>query len=167
MAFMQTVRLRRLIHHGASIMPTRTCSWATCKSDSRLVNHAAMKGVTFNCFPDPRTSEADCAQWIRACCRPHSRLNIQKISADFLKPKYNRYFFVCSKHFPDCRLTLASKTSSNTACGLFCFIIVRNAGTSSPFSIPGGRGLKSSVGRAEPVVIPSALLTSRSTITNG
>ena len=64
----------------------KTCSWGKCNSDTRYPER--IHGVRFIPFPKPKTNEAKCLRWIKACGRPHWQFGQSSI---------NRHTFVCSK----------------------------------------------------------------------
>ncbi|XP_078621316.1 uncharacterized protein LOC144887790 [Branchiostoma floridae x Branchiostoma japonicum] len=72
----------------------KVCCFGTCNSDSRYPERVS--GVSFYPFPKPKTRMDACMRWIKACGRPHSQLNVTKITKDT---------YVCSKHFKDGRPT--------------------------------------------------------------
>lgn len=82
-------------------MPTRHCAWGQCKSDSRKKE----ENVTFFKFPKPcewggkvdETSNIykQCQQWVKACGRPQTDLNMDRIIDDYKRHKYS--FYICSK----------------------------------------------------------------------
>ena len=86
-------------------MGVKHCAWGTCTSDSRDKEKEHMRNVKFHSFPKPDLQNdfcektIRCRNWIKACGRPHSQLNLQKIEQDYKKYRY--YYVVCSKHFPD------------------------------------------------------------------
>ena len=86
-------------------MGVKHCAWGTCTSDSRDKEKEHMRNVKFYSFPKPDLQNdfcektIRCRNWIKACARPHSQLNLQKIEQDYKKYRY--YYVVCSKHFPD------------------------------------------------------------------
>ena len=77
------------------------CQWGECNSDGRHRDKPHMKGVKFFTFPKPQVGNPmhpktiQCRQWIAACGRPKSQLNIEKIQIDVAKRNY--YHKVCSK----------------------------------------------------------------------
>ena len=86
-------------------MGVKHCAWGTCTSDSRDKEKEHMKNVKFYSFPKPDLQDnlcdktVRCRNWIKACGRPHTQLNLEKIDQDYKKYRY--YYVVCSKHFPD------------------------------------------------------------------
>ncbi|XP_064597347.1 uncharacterized protein LOC135463831 [Liolophura sinensis] len=64
------------------------CSYGTCKSDSRYPEK--LGGAKFIPFPKPKSDLQKCLRWIALCCRPHSHLNVEKIT---------KHIYICSKHF--------------------------------------------------------------------
>ncbi|KAL8618505.1 hypothetical protein ACOMHN_000650 [Nucella lapillus] len=78
-------------------MGVKRCSWGTCNADSRYPYR--YPGVCFIAFAKPKTHPETCLRWIKACGRPHSQLNMKKIS---------RYTFICSRHFVDGKPTKES-----------------------------------------------------------
>nr|XP_022320129.1 uncharacterized protein LOC111122604 isoform X5 [Crassostrea virginica] len=70
---------------GSNVIQT-----SECNSDTRYPER--IHGVRFIPFPKPKTNEAKCLHWIKACGRPHWQFGQSSI---------NRHTFVCSKHFVD------------------------------------------------------------------
>lgn len=64
------------------------CSHGTCKSDSRYP--AKLQGARFIPFVKPKTDLNKCLRWISLCRRPHTQLNVEKIT---------KHTYICSKHF--------------------------------------------------------------------
>ena len=67
------------------------CSWGQCNSDSRYyTKREDMKNIFLLAFPAKVRKREKCLQWIKACNRPHSQLNTDKLKdCDY----------ICSKHF--------------------------------------------------------------------
>ncbi|XP_035667952.1 uncharacterized protein LOC118410371 [Branchiostoma floridae] len=80
--------------HFTLVSMGKVCCFGTCNSDSRYPERVS--GVSFYPFPKPKTRMDACMRWIKACGRPHSQLNVTKITKDT---------YVCSKHFKDGRPT--------------------------------------------------------------
>ena len=82
-------------------MPNHSCKWGTCRNtkDKRLLGYNDAENIVYHSFPNPETDIDKCNVWIKACNRPHDKLNVDKISADCKKEKSSRSFFVCSNHF--------------------------------------------------------------------
>ena len=67
------------------------CSWGQCNSDSRYYHKREdLKNVFFLKFPKKNKEREKCLIWIKACNRPHTQLNIDKLQS---------FHYVCSKHF--------------------------------------------------------------------
>ena len=66
------------------------CSYGQCRSDSRHSDRPHMQGVFFIPFPKPKSDIERCRLWVKRCGRPHTQLNVDKITKDV---------YVCSKHF--------------------------------------------------------------------
>ena len=67
------------------------CSWGLCNSDARYyTKREDMKDVFFLAFPAKVRHKEKCLQWIKACNRPNSQLNIETL---------RDYDYICSKHF--------------------------------------------------------------------
>ena len=81
-------------------MGVKHCAWGTCTSDSREKEKEHMRNVKFYSFhkPDLQNDFCEktirCRNWIKACGRPHSQLNLQKIEQDYKKYRY--YYVVCA-----------------------------------------------------------------------
>ena len=90
-------------------MGVKHCARGTCTSDSRDKEKEHMRDVKFNSFPKPDLQDnlnentVKCRNWIKACGRPYSQLNLQKIDQDY--QKYKHYYVVCSKHFPNIQIS--------------------------------------------------------------
>ncbi|KAG7175796.1 uncharacterized protein LOC121855848 [Homarus americanus] len=66
----------------------KRCCYGLCDTDSRYEDRLK-GGVYFIPFPK-KSNKEKCLKWIKACGRPHSQLNVDKI---------NRSTYICSKHF--------------------------------------------------------------------
>ena len=81
-------------------MGVKHCAWGTCTSDSRDKEKEHMRNVKFYSFPKPDLQNDSCEKtircrnWIKACGRLHSQLNLQKIEQDYKKYRY--YYVVCT-----------------------------------------------------------------------
>ncbi|XP_032427997.1 zinc finger protein 8-like isoform X2 [Xiphophorus hellerii] len=71
----------------------KRCQWGTCNSDTRYPERLE-GGIHFIPFPKPKRSLDKCKRWIKACGRPHTRLNETMINGNY-------HMFVCTKHFPE------------------------------------------------------------------
>ncbi|XP_014853227.1 PREDICTED: zinc finger protein 184-like isoform X1 [Poecilia mexicana] len=71
----------------------KRCQWGTCNSDTRYPERLE-GGIHFIPFPKPKRSLEKCKRWIKACGRPHNRLNETMINGNY-------HMFVCTKHFPE------------------------------------------------------------------
>ncbi|KAK0140000.1 hypothetical protein N1851_023107 [Merluccius polli] len=69
------------------------CAYGLCNTDSRYPK-TLEGGVEFLPFPKPKTKLDKCREWIKQCGRPHSQLNVSKITKN-----------TCSKHFVNGRPT--------------------------------------------------------------
>ncbi|XP_056001623.1 uncharacterized protein LOC125656555 [Ostrea edulis] len=66
----------------------KICEWGTCNSDTRYSER--VENIRFVPFPKPKSNFDKCLRWVKACGRPHTQLNPQKVT---------RHTYVCSKHF--------------------------------------------------------------------
>ena len=67
------------------------CSWGLCNSDARYYSKREdMKDIFFLAFPAKVRHKERCLEWIKACNRPDSQLNIETL---------RDYDYICSKHF--------------------------------------------------------------------
>ncbi|CAL8274657.1 unnamed protein product [Merluccius merluccius] len=71
------------------------CAYGLCNTDSRYPK-TLEGGVEFLLFPKPKTNLDKCREWIKQCGRPHSQLNVSKITKNT---------YICSKHFVNGRPT--------------------------------------------------------------
>ena len=88
-------------------MVKKHCAWGQCNSDTRKIAKGSQEHVEFFKFPKPiethrgglvnkeSASYRQCLGWIKACGRPQSDLNIEKIINDY--KSYNYSFWVCAK----------------------------------------------------------------------
>ena len=60
-----------------SKMVVKRCSWGKCNADSRYPDR--YPGVKFIPFAKPKRQLEKCLRWIKACGRPYSQLNVEKI----------------------------------------------------------------------------------------
>lgn len=77
------------------------CCWGLCTNDSRRPDKLP-PGCKFIPFPKPKTRLDMCMRWIKACGRPHSQLNVGKITSQHYvcnqvkKIRSDRYLATCS-----------------------------------------------------------------------
>ena len=87
-------------------MPNRQCAHGICKTHTRNKEDQ----LKFFPFPRPSTDSLACRAWIKACGRPASQLDLERIIRDYenadakkAKGGVNAYLqlWVCSMHFID------------------------------------------------------------------
>ncbi|CAG2196307.1 unnamed protein product [Mytilus edulis] len=67
----------------------KRCCYGVCNTDSRYEDRL-QDGVYFLPFPKKSNNLEKCLKWIKACGRPHSQFNVERIT---------RATYICSKHF--------------------------------------------------------------------
>ena len=71
----------------------RHCCWGLCKNDTRYPEKLPA-GCLFIPFPKPKRSLEKCMRWIKACGRPHSQLNVNKINLSHYVCNQVRLFYL-------------------------------------------------------------------------